>query len=141
MCTCDDRKRKTVFRILNGLCFDRSEQIQLTNAVRIKGASEAVGRFVWFDNQHSETAQVLGDEKIGCKQKLRSYLLIVMAFYKKLMFGMACATAVGTLAGRCETFREKLDAYFAEHHEEIQKSIQAWDDYNKHEPEYRITEQ
>ena len=58
-----------------------------------------------------------------------------MTFYKKLMIGMVCATAVGALACHRETFREKLDAYFAEHAQEIQRSIQEWDAYNLHEPE------
>ena len=64
-----------------------------------------------------------------------------MTFYKKLMIGMVCATAVGALACYGETFCEKLDAYFSEHAQEIQRSIQEWDAYNLHEPEYRITEQ
>jgi hypothetical protein len=48
---------------------------------------------------------------------------------------------VGTLGCHCETFRKKLDAYFAEHAQEIQKSIREWGAYNLHKPEYRITEQ
>ena len=58
---------------------------------------------------------------------------------KTLFIGGAFA-CIGSLSGHGETFREKLDAYFAEHHEEIQKSIQAWDNYNLRELEYRITE-
>ena len=56
---------------------------------------------------------------------------------KTLFIGGAFA-CIGSLSGHGETFREKLDAYFAEHSQEIQKSIQAWDKYNL---EYRITEQ
>lgn len=48
---------------------------------------------------------------------------------------------MGALACHGETFREKLDAYFAEHAQEIQESIQAWDAYNLDKLEYRITEQ
>lgn len=59
---------------------------------------------------------------------------------KTLFIGGAFA-CIGSLSGHGETFREKLDAYFAEHSQEIQKSIQAWDKYNLYKPEYRITEQ
>ena len=59
---------------------------------------------------------------------------------KTLFIGGAFA-CIGSLSGHGQTFREKLDAYFAKHHEEIQESIQAWDEYNLHKPEYRITEQ
>lgn len=59
---------------------------------------------------------------------------------KTLFIGGAFA-CIGSLSGHGETFREKLDAYFAEHSQEIQKSIQVWDKYNLYKPEYRITEQ
>ncbi len=59
---------------------------------------------------------------------------------KTLFIGGAFA-CIGSLSGHGETFREKLDAYFAEHSQEIQKSIREWDAYNLHKPEYRITEQ
>ena len=59
---------------------------------------------------------------------------------KTLFIGGAFA-CIGSLSGHGETFQQKLDAYFVEHAQEIQKSIQAWDEYNLHKPEYRITEQ
>jgi hypothetical protein len=59
---------------------------------------------------------------------------------KTLFIGGAFA-CIGLLSGHGQTFREKLDAYFAEHAQEIQDSIQAWDAYNLHKPECRITEQ
>ena len=59
---------------------------------------------------------------------------------KTLFIGGAFA-CIGSLSGHGETFREKLDAYFKEHAQEIQKSIQVWDDYNLHKQECRITEQ
>ncbi|MBR1843340.1 MAG: hypothetical protein IJ793_00460 [Opitutales bacterium] len=59
---------------------------------------------------------------------------------KTLFIGGAFA-CIGSLSGHGGTFQEKLDAYFAEHAQEIQESIQAWDKYNLYKPEYRITEQ
>ena len=59
---------------------------------------------------------------------------------KTLFIGGAFA-CIGSLSGHGETFQQKLDAYFAEYAQEIQESIQAWDMYNKHKPEYHITEQ
>ena len=60
--------------------------------------------------------------------------------YRIPLFGV-CAMTVGTLGCHGETFQQKLDAYFAEHAQEIQKSIQKWDDHNLNNPEFRITEQ
>ena len=59
---------------------------------------------------------------------------------KTLFIGGAFA-CIGSLSGHGETFREKLDAYFAEHAQEFKDSIQAWDKYNQYESEYHITEQ
>ena len=59
---------------------------------------------------------------------------------KTLFIGGAFA-CIGSLSGHGETFQEKLDAYFAEHREEIQESIREWDVYNLNKPEYHITEQ
>ena len=59
---------------------------------------------------------------------------------KTLFIGGAFA-CIGSLSGHGETFREKLNAYFTKHAQEIQESIQAWDGYNKHKQEYYITEQ
>jgi len=66
---------------------------------------------------------------------------LYMTFYKKLMVGAVCIVMTGALSCHGETFQQKLDAYFAKHSKEIQKSIQAWDNYNLHKPEYHITEQ
>lgn len=66
---------------------------------------------------------------------------LYMIFYKKLMVVAVYIVIMGALACHGETFREKLDAYFAEHAQKFQKSIQEWDAYNLHKPEYRITEQ
>lgn len=59
---------------------------------------------------------------------------------KTLFIGGAFA-CVGSLSGHEETFREKPDAYFTEHTQKIQGSIQARDEYNLHKPECCITEQ
>ena len=59
---------------------------------------------------------------------------------KTLFIGGAFA-CIGSLSGHGETFQGKLDAYFTEHREEIQKSIREWDVYNKNKQEYHITEQ
>lgn len=59
---------------------------------------------------------------------------------KTLFIGGAFA-CIGSLLGHGETFQQKLDAYFAEHAQEIQESIQKWDDHNLNNPEFRITEQ
>ena len=51
-----------------------------------------------------------------------------------------CTMTVGAFGCHGETFREKLDAYFAEHAQEIRKRIAAWNCFNSFQPDYIITE-
>ena len=78
--------------------------------------------------------------EICCDLMFLQFTWTCMGICKKFTFAM-CTMTVGAFGCHGETFREKLDAYFAEHAQEIQKSIREWDAYNLHEPEYRITEQ